>query len=361
MMKNNKLKKIISSVVILLPMLFGIIMWNKLPDTMITHWGADGNADRVSTKVFMVFGLPVILLVFHLVCICITTLDKQQKGQNKKALGIIYWIIPFISLFTGVITYATAFGKTFSIQMLIPIMLSIMFIFIGNYLPKIKRNRTLGIKVSWTVNNEENWNKTHRFGGKVWVIGGLFMLFSVFMPSNMIIEIMFGVMLVVIIIPIIYSYSIYRKHKKAGIIYDTAPKSKLEKRMTAITAIVVPVILIGVVILMFTGNIDVNCEDTSFNIHATYWNDLEVDYSKIDTVEYRKGLDLGTRINGFGSARLSMGTFQNDTFGAYTLYSYNGAKEFVVLTSGKNKLVIGLKEAGDTQEFYKQILAKKNV
>ena len=65
------------------------------------------------------------------------------------------------------IMYRAAFGKEFDLAFFMPAMLGVMFIFIGNYLPKVKQNRTLGIKISWALNNEENWNKTHRFGGKV--------------------------------------------------------------------------------------------------------------------------------------------------------------------------------------------------
>lgn len=109
---------------------------------------------------------------------------------------------------------------------------------------------------------------------------------------------------------------------------------------------------------MFTGNIEVHCEDTSFTINATYWSDLEIDYSEVDTIEYRKDLDVGVRTNGFGSARLSMGIFQNDEFGSYTLYAYTGAKEFVVLTSGTKTLVIGMSDVEDTQAIYDTMLEK---
>ena len=109
---------------------------------------------------------------------------------------------------------------------------------------------------------------------------------------------------------------------------------------------------------MFTGNIEVHCEDTSFTIDATYWTDLEVDYSEIDSIEYRKDLDVGVRTSGFGSARLSMGIFQNNEFGSYTLYAYTGAKEFIVLTSGTKTLVIGMSEAENTQALYNIMLGK---
>ena len=208
MMKENKSKIIISSIIVLLPVLFGLIMWDALPDTMATHWGSNGNVDRYSGKAFVVFGLPVILLIGHLIGLFFTFRDKRQKDQTKKALGMIFWIIPFISLLINGMIYGIGFGKEVNVQMMIPTMLGILFIFLGNYMPKIKQNSTLGIKISWTLNNEENWNKTHRFAGKVWVLGGFAMVFSMFMPDLAIIA-----MLACIIIPIIYSYSIYKKHQ----------------------------------------------------------------------------------------------------------------------------------------------------
>ncbi len=358
MLKENKFKVILSSIVILLPILFGLIMWNQLPDRMTTHWGADGNADGFSAKPFAVFGLPVILLALHLIGLGFTAKDKNQKSQNKKALNIIFWIVPLISLFANGVVYAIAFGKAFDFTLLIPVLLGIMFVFIGNYLPKIKQNRTLGIKVSWALNNEENWNRTHRLGGKVWVISGLAMLFSIFLPQTAMVPVAACAIIAATIIPIVYSYCIYKKHQKEGIAYVDTPSSKAEKTAVRITTVIVSIILIGAATLMFTGNIEVHCEDTSLRIEATYWADIEMDYSEIDSLVYRDDFNTGTRTNGFGSLKLSMGTFQNDEFGSYTLYACTGAEEYIVLEIGEKTLVIGMKDADETREIYQSILAK---
>lgn len=358
MFKKNKLQIILSSVIILLPILFGVMMWNDLPDTMTTHWGADGNADGFSGKSFAVFGLPAILLVLHLICLLFTFLDKKQKEQNAKALRMIFWIVPILSLFTNGFMYRAAFGKELDTEFFTLALLGVMFIFMGNYLPKIRPNRTLGIRIPWTLYNEENWNKTHRLGGKVWVVSGLLIVFSVFLPLTAMVWIMVFAIGAAALIPIVYSYSIYKRHQKEGIVYAAPPKTKAEKIAVRITAVIIPVTAIVVAVLLFTGNIEVCCEDTSFAIHATYWTDLQVDYSKIDTIEYREDLDAGVRTNGFGSLRLAMGTFRNDEFGSYTLYSYSGAKEFIVLTSGTETLVIGMKDAEDTRAIYDTMLEK---
>ena len=81
-----------------------------------------------------------------------------------------------------VIALATkALGKEMNPALIVSLLLGFMFIIIGNYLPKCKQNFTLGIKIKWTLENEENWNKTHRFAGKVWFIGGFIMLLTAFL------------------------------------------------------------------------------------------------------------------------------------------------------------------------------------
>lgn len=358
MIKENKVKVVLSCIAIIIPVLFGVIMWDSLPDAMPIHWGADGNSDGFTQKVFAVFGLPVILLACHLFCLFITSLDKKQKNQNKKALGMVFWIIPFISLFSSSFGYAAALGKKISTDMIMPVMLGVMFILIGNYMPKIKQNGTLGIRIPWTLSNEENWNKTHRLGGKVWVIGGLIMVFSVFLPSVAMIPVFIIALVVMMIIPLAYSYSLYKKDKTQNIAYTVPSKSKAEKIIIIISAIVVPLILINSAVMMFTGDMEVICEDSYIEINTDHWKDLKVDYSTIDTVSYRTELDAGMRTYGFGSPRLSLGNFKNDEFGPYVLYAYADAKEFVVLTLGEDILVIGMADTQETKEIYDAVLAK---
>lgn len=217
MLKKNKFKIAISSAIVLLPILFGLIMWEDLPERMATHWGVDGKADGFSGRTFAVFGLPLIILAFHTLCLLLTMLDKKQAEQNAKALGIVFWIMPVISLFTNGMVYCAAFGKELPIEWLMPALLGVMFILTGNYLPKVKQNQTLGIRIPWTLHSEENWNKTHRLGGKVWVTGGLILLFSVFLPHTAMVWTATCALVAIGSIPIVYSYYIYKRHQKANL------------------------------------------------------------------------------------------------------------------------------------------------
>ena len=357
MLKKYKSKIIISSLIILLPILFGAIMWDSLTAAV----SSDGNVGISGENwfvIFTVFGVPISILIPHLVCLFFTLSDKRQKEQSKKALGMVFLICPLASVFSAGILYSVILGKKLDFLSFFPIILGVIFIFIGNYLPKIKPNRTIGIKVSTAMNNEENWNKTHRFSGKLWVIGGLIMLFSVFLPSMAWALIMVLVIIAMAVIPDIYSHYIYKQHQKAGIVYTAQPKTKGEKAAAAITAAVIIIAVIGSAILLFTGDIEIYYEDDFFRINADFYGDLKVSYSEIDNIEYRNGFDMGTRTNGFGSPRLSMGKFSNDEFGSYTLYAYTKAEEFIVITKGTKKLVVGMSNSEDTKAIYDTMLEK---
>lgn len=184
MIKKNKGKLLLSSMVILLPMIFGLIVWKKLPEQMTTHWGASGNADGWSSRNFAVFGIPLFLLLVHWLCIIFTWKDPKNKNQNNKIFGVVLGICPVVSLLAGIMIYAEALGKTIEPYFLASLFVGLFFVIIGNYLPKCKQNHTIGIKVKWALENEENWNATHRFAGKAWVIGGILIMACSFMPEE---------------------------------------------------------------------------------------------------------------------------------------------------------------------------------
>ncbi len=210
MIKQNKTKLIITSIVILLPIIIGLILWNDLPDTMATHWGVNNEADGFSSKAFAVFGMPLILLAIHWVCVFGTKLDPKHKDINPKMFTLVLWICPAISLLMSAVVYLNALGKAIKVGFIVIMFMGLLFIIIGNYLPKCKQSYTMGIKLPWTLESEENWNKTHRFAGVLWVIGGVVIIATAVFESPVIFGIVMGTM---IIVPTVYSYVYHRKHK----------------------------------------------------------------------------------------------------------------------------------------------------
>ena len=216
MIKKNKWQLMISSIIILLPIVAGLLIWNYLPEQIATHWGIDGEPDRWSSKSFAIFGLPLILLAVHWTCVFFTSHDPKNKDQNSKVFNMVLWILPVISLVVCGLTYAVALGNDINIGMAVRILLGILFVIIGNYMPKCRQNHTIGIKVPWTLHDEENWNKTHRFAGRFWVFGGLLLLATIFVPLDNFVYVLLPLILLMAFAPMIYSYVYYRKQLKAG-------------------------------------------------------------------------------------------------------------------------------------------------
>ena len=208
MIKKNLKTLIVTSILIVLPVLAGIILWDRLPEQMPTHWNAAGDIDGWTSKPFTVFGLPLILLAVQWLCVLGTLADPKKENHPTKILHLVLWIIPVLSLVLGTITYATALGKAVRVEVIMPILIGLILAIIGNYMPKCKQNYTIGIKVSWTLNDEENWNATHRFAGRVWVIGGIVIMLTGFFGGFWIFMI---IVLLMVLAPILYSYLLFRK------------------------------------------------------------------------------------------------------------------------------------------------------
>lgn len=209
MIKKNLPMLIITSIIILIPILVGLLLWNMLPDQVATHWNVEGIADGFASKTFAVFGFPAFLVAVHWLCISITSMDPKSKNIDSKPMTLVLWICPVMSLLIGSLVYATALGYNISVEIIMPLVFGAMFIIIGNYMPKCKQNYSIGIKVPWALESEDNWNKTHRFAGIIWVVGGVLVMATAFLGS-------FYVMLPIIFImafaPMIYSYCYYKKN-----------------------------------------------------------------------------------------------------------------------------------------------------
>ena len=213
-MKQTKLNIILSCIVLLSPMIFGMIVWNKLPESMPIHWGVNGEADRWSSKPFAVFVLPLLILAIHGICIFASRKDFRDKKQSPKVMGLVLWICPLLSVMANSLTYAISLGKEINVLFVVSLTMGALFVLIGNYLPKCQQNRTVGIRIIWTLKNEANWNATHRFAGKVWVIGGLLLMASSLLPYSILPWAMITLLVVFIGLPVLYSYRFYRKERQ---------------------------------------------------------------------------------------------------------------------------------------------------
>ena len=355
-LKNKKLL-IITSLLTLLPIPVGLLLWNRFPETMAIHWGITGQADGFASVPFAVFVPPLCMLLGHWVCILFTSLDKGNKDRNKKMQSIVLWAIPVICNLSCFGIYALALDVEFSPVGWTLVPMGLMFAIIGNYLPKTKMNYTIGIKVAWAYSSEENWNATHRFAGKVWVIGGILMALSGFLPHLWAIGVMFGAIAVLCILPILYSWKFYKKELAEG--KDvTIRRSKLDKKLTKISAVFLVLLTIFIAWTLFYGDITYDFQEDWLKVDSNMYTGYIIRYSEIEELEYREGNVPGLRVGGFGSFRLLMGFFENEEFGTHQRYTYYDPESCIVLTVRGKAVVLSAKTAEETKAIYETLLSK---
>jgi uncharacterized membrane protein len=212
---NKVLNKIIWPV-ILVPAAYLAIIWNKLPEIIPVHFDIKGNADRYGNKkelLVPVIILSVLSLFVYFLFTNIYRIDpKKYAAENKSRLQRIGFAVTiFMVAMTCMIIYSgVKGGSVFNISIILS-GVGLLFAIIGNYMHNIKPNYFAGFRLPWTLNNNENWKKTHALAGRLWFAGGLFLaVICVFMPP---------VITVITIIPGVYSYRLYKKQKTLNSIH----------------------------------------------------------------------------------------------------------------------------------------------
>lgn len=346
MIKENKIKYIISLIVILIPSFVTLFIKGSIDNVIKGAW-------------YFTWLMPLVLAALHTGLLILTRYIDPVK-QSKKIENIVFFIIPALSVYISAIFIAIMLGLDLDVNLICAVLLGVSFIVMGNYLPKAKRNRTFGIKLKWTIANDDNWVATHRLGGKLFVIAGILSFLTAFLPTK-ITFISLAVMLVfIVVIPTVYSYRFYRRQIESG--EATEEDYKLEKVMgkrgvAAIIITSVSVILL-VCVLMTTGNIKYTFTDSELKIKPTFGGGVELQYSELKeaVIEYREERVRGSRVMGYASSRLLFGQFRNDEFGSYTRYTYTKSDAAVIIYVGDTVVVISDKTTEATLELYERLV-----
>jgi len=355
-LKNKKLL-LITSVLTLLPIPLGLLLWNRFPETMAIHFGITGQADGFASVPFAVFVPPVLMLAVQWLCTLATALDRRNRDRNQKMFRIVLWTIPIISNLCCLDMYALALGWEFSPVAWTMVPMGLLFALIGNYMPKTKRNSTMGIKVIWTYTSEANWNATHRFAGKLWVIGGLLIALGGLLPNGWAVAVMIVAIVFLCVVPMVYSYRFYKQEYAAGKV-EKAGLSAGDKKTTTVTVVFLILLTAFALTVLFYGDIDFRFQEDYLSIEPNMYTDYILRYDVIDDLEYREENVPGLRVGGYGSFRLLLGFFENEEFGTYIRYTYYKPEACVVVETGKQTIVLSGKDAAQTREVYEMLLEK---
>ena len=199
----------------LLPFLMSAAFYSHLPVQVAVHFDAAGTPDGYAPRAVAAFGLPAFYFAITLFVFVMFKIDPKSSNieRSPQLKAVILWgTVLLFDLVHAVVLMRTVNTRLDMITV-ISIAVGILYVAIGNYLPKCQPNYTMGIKLPWTLASEENWRRTHRFAGPLWIIGGILIILSSFKTFVATIVMVVSVILLCAI-PAVYSYLLFRREKR---------------------------------------------------------------------------------------------------------------------------------------------------
>lgn len=210
------MKKWIPLILIGISVLISVVSYPFLPEQVPTHWNIEGEVDDYSSKLFNAVFLPGMLIFMYVLLIVLPKIDP--KKENYKKFSSTYYITMIATIIVLVIVQListlVALGYDLNISLIASLLIGLLFIVIGNYLPRARQNFFMGVRTPWTLSNENVWDRTHRLVSKVFVIAGILMILSVFLPLSIQGYFIIIVIAILVIIPFVSSYIFYQQENK---------------------------------------------------------------------------------------------------------------------------------------------------
>ena len=211
-MKNQTIRQELLLIALaILPILYLVFNWSNLPAQMPVHFDIQGTPNGYGSKLVFIY-LP---LGIYFLMLALPFIDPRKR--NYEIFSNTYFKLRIIlGLFFGIINSAIIYNTLHHIEkmgLVVPISVFLLFTLIGNYMGTVRQNYFVGIKVPWTLNNEEVWTKTHKMAGRLWFWSGMIGVVLLFIVKDPIF-VMIPIILIIIVVPVVYSYIIYQKITK---------------------------------------------------------------------------------------------------------------------------------------------------
>lgn len=191
-------------------------VWDHLPPRMATHWDTLGHVNGYSTRAFGALFAPALIFLMTLLFQALPALDPRRENYAKFA-GT-YWVIAnSVVLFVGVVhamVLVNALGHPIAMTRVVPLGLGILFIALGNVLPRVEPNWFVGIRTPWTLSSDTVWRKTHRTGGWTFFLGGCALLVEGVIPLGSYWPALVVTIAAAALIPVVQSYVLWKGEQR---------------------------------------------------------------------------------------------------------------------------------------------------
>jgi uncharacterized membrane protein len=208
----------------MIPFVYLTIIWHRLPQTVPVHFNARFDADGYESKGFLVLILIILALITMGVSMLLVNLKKVDpkqpaQGGNPRMLNISWVLVIFLTMISIFIIYLSATyranGSHDQAKYLL-VLICLLLVFLGNFINNVRPNYFVGIRTPWTLEDPDNWRKTHHLASKTMFFGGLVTcIFILILPATISFYLFMAGVLLSCGIPVWYSYQLFRK-KKTG-------------------------------------------------------------------------------------------------------------------------------------------------
>lgn len=216
-MNAKKYGPFLVALLIIAPFIYGALIYPQLPSQIPTHFNIEGKADAWGGPSSIFIGPGIMGAVSIFVYVLMSNLKSFDPKKYDEANDTLYsnfgvLTVAFLSVLSTIIIYSSTHADELNVGKLILPLVGLSFAGLGWYMPKFKQNYFVGFKLPWTLENETNWNETHKVAGKLWIYGGLFQAVVTFiLPMKFgMIAFMLAVAIMVII-PSVFSYRLFKK------------------------------------------------------------------------------------------------------------------------------------------------------
>jgi uncharacterized membrane protein len=213
---NRRNLAIFSAIVVAAMTVLGVWAWFQLPaDAQIPiHWGVDGQPNGYAPKTVGLFLLPLITVGVAAVFWAIPVIEPRRANilKSGKAYRAIWVGTVLLLAAIDLVTTAAALGATIDITLVVFVAVGMLFIVIGNYLPKVRPNYMVGIRTPWTLTSDLSWDRTHRIGGRLFVLEGIvFIVMGLVRPAQgMFVAVLIGGIVLMLVVLFAYSYWVWK-------------------------------------------------------------------------------------------------------------------------------------------------------
>jgi immunity protein, SdpI family len=219
-MELNKFKFAI--VIILIQIALSFYLGLPLADDakVPSHWNLQGEVDGWTGKYQSIIMFPLINIVLFCLMFFFPSISPRYRNDPENfdkilpsSLNLLVFFFAAIHIFTILI----ARGYLPTENLFVFILLGLLFILVGNLLPKVPANFYLGVRVPWTLSSDVVWKKTSKITGKYFAIGGvIFIIIGVIGKITVIVKMLIILVLtLIIVLPILYSFSVYKKEQNS--------------------------------------------------------------------------------------------------------------------------------------------------